>query len=30
MNETELLQKLDEGYYEEALQYFETERKMIL
>lgn len=27
MNETELLQKLDEGYYEEAIQYFETERK---
>ena len=27
MNETELLQKLEEGYYEEAIQYFETERK---
>ncbi len=27
MEETELLLKLDEGYYEEAIQYFETERK---
>jgi len=27
MDEDELLKKLNEGYYEEAVQYFETERK---
>ena len=27
MEEAFLLKKLDEGYYEEAVQYFETERK---